>query len=84
MVPFIIFLILVIIYIAWNYLNVKNREQWREMLIDLNDEELIEEAKEIRADRQFMGYDEYADMTEALKKEFTARGLSETFDELDL
>lgn len=84
MVPFIIFLILVIIYITWNYFDVRAREQWKETLKELNDEELIEEAEKIRSEREFMSYDEYFDRTDSLRKEFESRGLKEKFDRLDI
>ena len=83
MVPIIIFLILVIIYIAWNYANVKAFEQWKEIIPLLSDEELIAEMEDTISEREFISNEEFFDRMRELQKEFEVRAMSEKFEELN-
>ena len=83
MVPIIIFLILVIIYSAWNYANVKAFEQWKEIIPLLSDEELIAEMEDTISEREFISNEEFFDRMRELQKEFEVRAMSEKFEELN-
>ena len=83
MVPIIIFLILVIIYLAWNYANVKAFEQWKEIIPLLSDEELIAEMEDTISEREFISNEEFFDRMRELQKEFEVRAMSEKFEELN-
>ena len=83
MVPIIIFLILVIKYIAWNYANVKAFEQWKEIIPLLSDEELIAEMEDTISEREFISNEEFFDRMRELQKEFEVRAMSEKFEELN-